>query len=158
MHRNNLLDLLYNYHPDNDLEIQYKKDIIDFVLTNENCFERSNVKGHMTASGWLINQNGDKVLLMHHRKLNEWLQFGGHADGETDLLQVAIKETQEESGIIDIKPVMTEIFDIDIHYNEKLNEVPAHIHYDIRFLLQLQKDEKEKKMKNLLHWRGLQKI
>ncbi len=157
MHRNQALQLIYNYQPTNKKEIEYKKEIINFIICNTNCFERSNLTGHMTASAWLINKTGDKVLLMHHKKLNEWYQFGGHADGESDLLYVAMKETREESGIINIKPLMLDIFDIDIHHNPELNGVPAHIHYDIRFLLQVQKNEKEKKSEESIALRWFSK-
>lgn len=119
--------------------------MIDFIRKNEDCFQRTYLKGHMTASGWLINQKKDKVLLMHHKKLNQWFQFGGHADGDNDLLKVAIKETKEESGLENIYPMMSKIFDIDIHCIPEYKGIPAHLHYDIRFLLQLQSDEIEKK-------------
>lgn len=138
MNKEKVLNLLYNYYPNDSNEIRYKKDIIDFVKKYDNCFERTNLVGHMTASGWLINQTGDKVLLMLHKKLSEWYQFGGHADGNSDLLQVAIKETQEESGILDISLIFDTIFDIDIHDIPEHKEVPAHLHYDLRFLLQVQ--------------------
>lgn len=127
------------------VEIEYKKEMINFIIHNNNCFERLNLAGHMTASGWLMNQEGDEVLLMHHKKLNEWFQFGGHADGDSDLFKVAIKETQEESGIVNIMPVMSDIFDIDIHVIPEYQGIPAHLHYDIRFLLQIQNNDKEQK-------------
>jgi 8-oxo-dGTP pyrophosphatase MutT (NUDIX family) len=145
MHRNNILDLLNNYHPCDEAEIKYKKEMINFVVSNEHCFQRSNQLGHMTASGWLLNQSGDMVLLMHHKKLNEWYQFGGHADGDFDLLQVAIKETQEESGIFNIAAIKESIFDIDIHYIPEYKGVPPHMHYDVRFLLQMQNNQVESK-------------
>ncbi len=146
MKRQKILNLLQYYNPDNEIEAIYKNEIIKFIKNNKNCFDRSNLKGHMTASGWLINKSGNLVLLMHHKKLNEWFQFGGHADGDYDLLKVAIKETQEESGIYDIIPISKGIFDIDIHIIPQYKEIPAHVHYDIRFLLQLKSDDlKEKK-------------
>jgi 8-oxo-dGTP pyrophosphatase MutT (NUDIX family) len=145
MKKEKILNLLYNYNPTDYNEITYKKDIINFVNEYDNCFERTNLVGHMTASGWLIDQSGDRVLLMLHKKLNEWYQFGGHADGDFDLLNVAIKETQEESGIFDIKLVSHTIFDIDIHDIPENNGVQAHKHYDIRFLFQVANNSRENK-------------
>ena len=67
---------------------------IKFIEQNPNCFERSN-KGHITGSAWIVNHDNSKVLLTHHRKLNLWLQLGGHADGEPDTKAVSLKEAQE---------------------------------------------------------------
>ncbi len=133
-HRRSVLDLLNVYIPTSE-EVLTKKQLIAFIKKHENCFERSLEEGHITASAWLLNQNGEKALLMHHAKLERWVQLGGHADGDSDVLGVAIKEAQEESGVMAIKPVSHAIFDIDIH---KVND---HLHYDIRFLLQMTSDE-----------------
>jgi 8-oxo-dGTP pyrophosphatase MutT (NUDIX family) len=145
MHRDRTLNLLDNYIPYNTLECEYKKKIIHFIKKNSNCFDRSNIIGHITSSAWLINHSRNKVLLMHHKKLNEWLQFGGHADGESDLLSVAIKETREESGIFNVIPIMKNIFDLDIHYTPEYKNISEHIHYDIRFLLQVVDNSEPKK-------------
>ena len=68
MNTKKILNLLHNYYPHDLNEIEYKKEIINFIINNENCFQRYNLSGHMTASGWLINKTGDLVLLMHHTK------------------------------------------------------------------------------------------
>lgn len=133
-HRKSVLDLLDAYTPSPE-EVFAKEKMIAFIKMHENCFERSLKEGHITASAWLLRQDGKKALLMHHAKLNCWVQFGGHADGDSDVLRVAIKEAQEESGVMGIEPVSLEIFDIDIH------NVGDHLHYDIRFLLQIKSDE-----------------
>lgn len=135
MHRQNLLNLLHSYHPSNSDERESKKLMISFVNNNPECFERSLLSGHMTASAWLLNFDRSKVLLMHHAKLNKWVQLGGHCDGQTDILAVAIKEAQEESGVDAIVPLLQEIFDIDIHWIPEHKGTPAHWHYDVRFLL-----------------------
>ena len=113
MKRQGLIQLLNQYNP-SDAEITIKNDMLSFIDANEDCFERSLEIGHVTGSSWLLNKAGDKALLMHHRKLNKWLQLGGHADGDSDILAVALKEAQEESGITSIEPVNNRIFDIDI--------------------------------------------
>lgn len=141
MHRNQILTLLKNYHPCESEEIAYKKAILKFIEQNKDCFERSNKKGHITASAWLLNEDKSKALLTHHAKLNKWMQLGGHCDGDADVLAVAIKEAQEESGIDEIKPIMNEIFDVDVHLIPSNAKDEAHYHYDIRFLLQVIADE-----------------
>ena len=108
MKRNILIKLLEEYQP-TEQEIGFKNDMLEFIKINEDCFERELKIGHITGSAWLINKSGDQALLMHHMKLDKWLQPGGHADGDTDILAVAIKEAQEESGIKAIEPVMNEI-------------------------------------------------
>ena len=142
MHRENLLELLEEYQPTYAKEKKFKQQIIAFIKTNEDCFERSLDIGHITASAWLLDKSGDNALLMHHAKLDKWLQPGGHADGDSDALAVAIKEAQEESGIQDIKAVDNQIFDIDIHLIPANSKDKEHFHYDVRFLLQVQSDEK----------------
>ncbi len=99
--------------------------------------------GHITASALLISKDGSRVLMNHHKFLNKWMSFGGHVDGEVNLLNAARREVIEESGIPDIQPVFETIFDVDIHAilaNEKKGE-PAHSHYDVRFLFQATGDE-----------------
>jgi 8-oxo-dGTP pyrophosphatase MutT (NUDIX family) len=73
---------------------------------------------------------------MHHAKLEQWFQLGGHCDGNGDVLAVALKEAMEESGLDCIKPLYSEIFDLDIHLIPDNPNEPAHNHYDIRFILQ----------------------
>ena len=123
-------------------EKAFKEKMLAFIKQNDNCFERSLEIGHITASAWLLDKTAEKALLMHHTKLNRWFQLGGHTDGDSDVLAVAIKEAQEESGINAIEPLMEEIFDIDIHEIPANHTDKAHLHYDIRFLLQVKSDEK----------------
>lgn len=140
MKRTKLLDLLKNYIPSQEEQF-FKEQIIAFAHNYENCFERSLEIGHITASCWLLNKNCSHALLTYHAKLNEWFQLGGHCDGNPDVLEVALKEAQEESGIASIKPVDNTIFDIDVHLIPENKKEKAHFHYDIRFLLQVTSDE-----------------
>lgn len=141
-HRNLLLTLLNRYTPNDPDEVATKAQMIEFATAHPNCFERTLTPGHFTASCWLLSKDGSKALLMHHRKIDKWVQPGGHADGMNDLVAVAVKEAQEESGINGIEPVSEEIFDLDIHEFPKRGNDPAHLHYDVRFLLQVKSDEK----------------
>jgi len=102
----------------------------------ENPFLRSRLVGHFTGSAWLVSADGDRVLLTHHRKLNRWLQLGGHADGERDLAKVALTEAEEESGLTGL--VLEDgavLFDIDKHWIPERPDVPGHWHYDARYVV-----------------------
>lgn len=128
------LHLFAQKHPEQKITAD---KMLNFVRSTPECFQRSNREGHMTGSAWLLNPAGSKALLTLHHKLGRWMQTGGHADGDADLLRVALREAAEESGIHGITPVSTEIFDIDIHRipaNLQKGE-PEHYHYDVRFLL-----------------------
>jgi 8-oxo-dGTP pyrophosphatase MutT (NUDIX family) len=81
----------------------------------------------------VVNRNGSEVLLLHHRKLRKWLQPGGHADGEMNLLAVALREAREETGLESLAPWSSSIFDLDIHCIPARGDEPEHLHYDVRF-------------------------
>jgi len=132
-----LTELLGNYQSTDSHQQDYKQKMLEFLHSSINCFSRENQTGHFTASAFVINKQGDKFLLMHHAKLDKWLQLGGHCDGDPDILSVAIKEAQEESGCQRIKPMSTEVFDLDIHYIPATANIVEHLHYDVRFLLQI---------------------
>jgi len=114
---------------------------IAFVSENEDCFKRSLAEGHVTGSAWVVDQGGTKVLLTHHRKLDRWLQLGGHADGNPDILAVALREIEEESGLTHVEPLGGEIFDVDIHLIPERGTEGAHFHYDVRFAVRNLGDE-----------------
>ena len=136
MKRQPLLALLRAHQPANQTEAQMLQKSIAFVEREPNCFERWLETGHVTGSAWIVDETRQHALLMHHRKLDRWFQPGGHADGESDILQVALKEAQEETGLADFKVVSPAIFDVDVHLIPARGTMPAHFHYDIRFLLQ----------------------
>lgn len=101
----------------------------------EAAFLRERLAGHFTGSAWLVSADGQRALLMHHRKLGRWLQPGGHADGDTDLAAVALKEAQEESGLPALRLEDGVIFDLDRHWIPARGEVPGHWHYDARYVV-----------------------
>src|SRR5437773_8684321 len=107
-----------------------------FVEANVDCFERSLQIGHITGSAWIVDRDRTHALLTRHRKLNKWLQLGGHADGDPDILRVALREAREESNLDAIRPVSEAIFDVDIHLIPERAGEPEHLHYDVRFLLE----------------------
>jgi 8-oxo-dGTP pyrophosphatase MutT (NUDIX family) len=108
---------------------------IDFLSANPDCFERSLQTGHVTGSAWLVDAAGLRVLLTHHKKLDMWIQLGGHSDGDGDILRVAMREAREESGLSAIEPVSPRIFDIDVHQIPARPNEPEHLHWDIRYAL-----------------------
>ena len=96
MHRRDLIERLEKYRPFCNSEEKERRKILDFVKSNENCFERSNMSGHITGSCWLEDYDGEKFLMTEHKKLKKWLPLGGHADGDNDIIRVAMKEAHEE--------------------------------------------------------------
>jgi 8-oxo-dGTP pyrophosphatase MutT (NUDIX family) len=98
------------------------------------CYRRDCWPGHFTGAAWLVSPTGGQVLLTHHRKLDRWLQLGGHADGDSDLGRVALREATEESGLdgLALEPA---IFDLDRHWIPPRAPDPGHWHYDVRFVV-----------------------
>lgn len=105
-----------------------------FVRAHGNCFERTCIPGHITGSAWVTDPAGQQVLLTHHRKLDLWVQLGGHSDGDSDTLDVALREATEESGL-EVEPVSVDVFDLDCHLIPARRDEPEHYHYDVRFWL-----------------------
>ena len=132
MHRRKLLKLLEEYsdrHPD---ELDTVERFQSFVNEQERCFERDCWAGHITGSAWLVDPEQSSILLTHHKKLEIWVQLGGHSDGDPDTPNVAFKEATEESGL-DVSCLSEHIFDLDIHEIPARKDDPAHYHYDVRF-------------------------
>ena len=92
MHRETLVRLLQDYNPQDIEELESRVRMLDFIAQYEDCFERTLEIGHITGSAWILSKDGSKALLLHHAKLDRWLQLGGHCDGDSDVLAVAIKE------------------------------------------------------------------
>ena len=138
----NLKQLLKIYIQKNPYEVNAIK-MLNFFDNHDGCFEKDNLPGHFTGSAWVISPDKNKILMTHHKKLNMWLQLGGHADGEKDLKSVALKEAKEESGFNNFSILSEEIFDLDIHKIESMNEEPEHLHYDVRFLLEADPNEQD---------------
>ncbi len=116
-------------------------EIIRFAETHADCLLRSCVPGHLTGSAWIVSPDRTRTLLTHHRKLDKWLQLGGHADGDGDLLAVALREAHEESGLTRLCAVNAEIFDCDIHLIPARGAEPQHFHHDLRFMIEADPSE-----------------
>ncbi|QEP43226.1 NUDIX domain-containing protein [Ectothiorhodospiraceae bacterium BW-2] len=139
MHRLQLLTLLSHYTTRFMDEAAFVKNTLDFVQQHENCFDRELQIGHVTGSAWVVSRDRQQVLLLHHKKLDQWFQPGGHADGEADIVHVALKETAEESGLPEeaIHLVSDALFDVDIHTIAANLHDNRHLHFDIRFLVEV---------------------
>lgn len=146
MHRQPLLNLLHQHTPTDANEQAMTLATIDFVRQYPDCFERSQLRGHITGSAWVVSPNRRSTLLIHHRILDRWLQPGGHADGDPDVAAVALREAREETGLTSLRFVgvpgeLPPIFDVDVHPIPARGDVPEHLHYDIRFLIEADPNE-----------------
>ena len=139
MNKSHLNQQLLSYQTAFTEEQLYPTQFIE-LLKSSDAFQRTHLPGHITCSAWILNASKDKALLVHHAKLNKWVQPGGHADGDENILNVALREAEEETGLKNFK-INKELFDIDIHLIPERKDFPAHDHYDVRFLLIA--DEKE---------------
>lgn len=106
------------------------------LLQHPDAFQRDHLPGHITGSAFIVSKDFSTTLLVHHAKLNRWLQPGGHADGDTDVLGVALREGREETGLVNLDPVSAAIYDLDIHPIPERKDFHQHDHYDIRYLVQ----------------------
>ena len=142
MHRSQLLDLLSAYRTRFMEEAAYVSRARAFVAAHEDCFNRDLWEGHVTGSAWVVSADRSQVLLLHHRKHDQWFQPGGHADGDADILRVALRETVEETGLAPshIRLVDEGVFDVDVHTIPGSEHGPRHQHFDIRFLVEMDYD------------------
>jgi 8-oxo-dGTP pyrophosphatase MutT (NUDIX family) len=139
MHRRLLLGLLERYVARRPEDAAVAQRFVDFIRAHPDCLERSCLEGHITASAWILSPDRECALLTHHRKLDRWLQLGGHCDGEPDPRLAALREAREESGLARFRFVPDAEdalpLDLDIHPIPARGDEPAHLHHDVRFLL-----------------------
>jgi hypothetical protein len=136
MNRQHLLDLLRTYAGSDPHEESMRMRIIHFVEQFEDCFERTQLSGHITASALIVNKQRTHTLLTHHHKLEKWLQLGGHSDGDPDPLNVAMREAEEESGLKDVGSGIECHLRCGCPHDPGTENEPEHFHYDIRFLFE----------------------
>lgn len=130
-----LLNALHRYSLRYPEESAVVDEFRSLLSSPARCYERGNFQpGHVTGSAWLVDASGEHVLLTHHRKLDAWLQLGGHSDGDPDTAAVARREAEEESGLA-VELITRDILDIDVHEIPARKSDPAHFHFDVRFAL-----------------------
>ena len=135
-----LIEEIEKYEPFNEMEERDKELILRALRREENVFSRENSLCHMTASAWISSPDRTKVLMAYHNIYDSWSWLGGHADGDTDLLRVALKEAEEESGLSKVKPLMQDIFSLEVltvdGHMKKGKYVSSHLHLNVTYLLE----------------------
>ncbi len=135
-----ILEQIKQYHPWNAQEAADRALMLQWLEQEKDLFSRSNPSAHFTASAWVISPDRSRVLMAHHNLYRSWAWLGGHADGEQDLLSVALREVQEESGLADVRPVSDRIYSLEIlsvngHWKNGVY-VPSHLHLNLTYLLE----------------------
>ena len=133
--RTDLLRLVTEYQPVDADEQQYRLEMLDLAAAAHDPFDRFHyAPGHFTASGFTIHPDGGRVLLVHHAKLDRWLQPGGHIDqSDPSPRAAAAREISEETGVTDLTPVIGGLVDVDIHVFPGHGDQPMHRHFDLRY-------------------------
>lgn len=139
------IDSIKNYPPYNEQEEKDKAIILECLSKFEDILTRKNEIAHLTSSAFVINKERDKILMVYHNIYDSWSWTGGHADGERDLLAVAIKEVKEETGVKNVHPLTKDIFSLDIlpvigHF-KKGKYVAPHLHLSVTFLVEVAESE-----------------
>ncbi len=141
-----LYQRIENYVPVNEQELIDKRIILDFMKANSDCLDRENLVGHLTTSIWTINEERTKTLMVYHNIYDSWSWIGGHADGEENLHEVAMRELQEETGVKNARLVSEDIFSLEVltvsGHEKKGKYVPSHLHLNITYLAEADEDEK----------------
>ena len=133
-------EAIEKYRPCCEQEARDKAVILSFIDSAPDAFERSNLIAHMTASAWVVNPPRTKVLMVYHNIYDSWSWTGGHADGERDLLSVALREVREETGVKSARPVTEDIYSLEVltvdGHEKRGHYVPSHLHLNVTYLLE----------------------
>lgn len=141
-----LKEMVLRYNPVDEQEESDKREILQYIDTFNNVLSRENEVAHFTSSAFIVNKSRDKVLVVHHNIYNCWTWAGGHADGESNLLNVALREVREETGLKNIKPILNSPLLINISITEEHikngKKVPTHKHLSVAYLIEADENEK----------------
>lgn len=141
----NLKEQIENYKPYNEQEEKDKETMLKYINTFDDVLTRNNEFGHFTASSWAVNKQRTKVLMIYHNIYKSWAWTGGHADGEENLLNVAIRELKEETGVKNVKVLNNDIFSIEIicvdGHVKREKYVSSHVHLNVTYLLEVDEEE-----------------
>ena len=139
------IEHITKYKPWNEQEEKDKEMILHCIDIFDDILTRENKIAHITSSAFIVNKNKDKVLMIHHNIYNSWSWTGGHADGDKDLLGVAIREANEETGVKNVNSLTSEIFSLDIlpvlGHTKRGEYVSAHLHLSIAYLVEACEEE-----------------
>ena len=140
-----LKEQIENYKPYNEQEEKDKEIMLKYINTFDNVLTRDNEFGHFTASAWVVNKDKTKVLMIYHNIYKSWAWTGGHADGESNLLNVAIREVKEETGVKNVKVVNDGIFSLEVMcvngHVKRGKYVGSHVHLNLTYLLEVDENE-----------------
>ena len=140
----NLKENIEEYIPYNEQEEMDKSFMLDFIEKNNDCLLRDNRVAHFTASSWIINKDKTKVIMIYHNIYNSWAWTGGHADGDENLMHVAMKEATEETNIKNLKLLKDGIFSLEIltvdGHVKRGKYVSSHLHLNCTFLFEADED------------------
>lgn len=134
-----LMQKIRAYTPYNEQEEHDKAAMLRFLAGAPDALTRDNTTAHMTASAWIVNRTCTRVLMVYHNIYDSWSWTGGHADGDADLLRVALREAQEETGLVDVSPLSTDIFSLEVltvdGHIKRGKYVSSHLHLNATYLL-----------------------
>ena len=140
-----LREKIEKYVPYNEQEEKDKNTILKYMDAFEDTLTRNNEFGHFTASAWVVNKERTKVLMIYHNIYKSWAWTGGHADGESDLLSVAVREVKEETGVENVKVLDDDIFSLEIvcvnGHIKRGKYVSSHVHLNVTYLLEVDENE-----------------
>lgn len=140
-----IINQIEKYQPFNEQEEMDKRLILKCLKEEENIFSRENCLAHISASAWVVNPERTKVLMAYHNIYNSWSWLGGHADGESNLLEVAMREVREESGVKNVRPVTKEIYSLEVltvdGHVKRGEYVSSHLHLNITYLLEADEND-----------------
>lgn len=142
----NLYEHILNYKPYNSQEEHDKEQMLYFMNSFDNYLTRENSIAHFTASMWTLNKNHTKTLMVHHNRYNTWSWIGGHADGMSDLREVALKELKEETGVMNPVLLSDNIFSLETlilngEYKKDKRWVPPHLHFNLTYIAEVEEKE-----------------
>lgn len=136
------LEELARYQPSDAVEQEAQEFIRKFIIDQPAFWSRNTLAGHLTGSAWVVNEARTKAVLLHHKKLNIWVQPGGHMeDSDATMLAASLREATEETGLTDLQLGQESIFDLDIHKIPARKDEPEHWHLDVRYLFVTQQEE-----------------
>ena len=135
-----LIEALEEDQPWNEQEERDRAELLRRLKSGEELYSRENLSAHLTASAWVVSPDRQRVLMAYHNLYDSWAWLGGHADGDRDLLAVALRETREESGLTEVRPVSPGIYSVEIltvdGHEKRGTYVPSHLHLNVTYLLE----------------------